>query len=209
MHEIQIRNKYFRIAITLVILCFAAHPCWVLAEELTGSLTICYAVSTEGKAMPIEGAEFSLYKVADIDGNLKVTSLYSDHDFLNMDADEMEKLSSELANKLKVADISGVTDKKGMVTFPDLDTGIYLVKQSGRYGNSVDYDVARPFLIGVPSEDGYDVICYPKTSPRKSAVPKTGDNMKIWEKVLSLAAAGSLLAGVLYLFKKKGEDDRC
>ena len=211
MHERHIKHTCMMVTIIVVITCFAAQICPALAEDMKGSLTICYCVNEEGHSRQIDGAEFSLYQIADYGPNLKVMPLYGEYDFVNMKAEELSDLAEELSKKKLEPRNSGMTDRNGIVVFPDLDAGFYLVKQTGAEDGSRSYENASPFIINVPSEDGFDVICYPKTVSRKqkSIVPSTGDVMNIQGAIISAVAGGTLLIGVLLSSKKGRGDDRC
>ena len=66
-------------------------------------------------------------------------------------------------------------------------------------------ETAKPFLISVPSEEGYDVVCYPKTTILKDKVnPKTGDEMGLRGETVLLISSVMLLVGLLISRSEEG-----
>ena len=206
MNERSFKDNYFRVAIIMVMLCFFACACSAFAEDITGSLTIKYEFKEGEDADLIKGASFSVYSLED----------YSDNeDLFRLSADQIDALSKELSSTLTESVITGVTDDNGSLVIPDLDLGIYLVKQTGREDEALSFEEARPFMVSIPSEDGYDVVCYPKTVPLKTDNsehtdnPKTGDIMSIQTMLIVLLAGTVLLIVALFLISRKGGDDPC
>ena len=209
MYERMKKIDYFWITIALVILCFVALPSAALAEELTGSLTVCYTYRDGNTTVPIDGAVFSIYRIADYDGGLNIKTGWGDINISGMTAEDVEKLSEKLSGKVTEPLISGITGEDGTVSFPDLENGVFLVKQTGRTGSSRDYEIAVPFLVTITSAEGDDLICYPKTNPIKRVNPATGDDLKLKNELMVFFAGAVLLAGLSIVFRAKGGDDRC
>ena len=209
MYERIKKIGYIRITIALVILCFMALTSGVLAEDLTGSLTVCYTYRDGNTTVPIDGAVFSIYRIADYDGSLNIKTGWGDIDISGMTAEDVEKLSEKLSGKVTEPLISGITGEDGTVSFPDLENGVFLVKQTGRTGSSRDYEIAVPFLMTITSAEGDDLICYPKTNPIKRVNPATGDDLKLKNELMVFFAGAVLLAGLSIVFRAKGGDDRC
>ena len=60
-------------------------------------------------------------------------------------------------------------------------------------------------MISVPSEEGYDVVCYPKTTILKDKVnPKTGDEMGLRGETVLLISSVMLLVGLLISRSEEG-----
>ncbi len=209
MYEKYIRKTFHGIAIALAVLCFSVHPCPVLADGLAGSLEVCYRTGETLPAAAIDGAVFTLYQIADHDEGPGLNSGHAEYDLMDMSAEAMDELSEKLSREAKEGGISGVTDMRGTVTFSDLAPGIYLVKQTGSTGKSEKYETAKPFLVSIPSEEGYDVICYPKTAAKKTIVPKTGDILGSKEAIIVLFASGAIGGVLLISGRRKGGNERC
>ncbi|MBQ1689881.1 MAG: hypothetical protein II018_01280 [Firmicutes bacterium] len=198
-------KKHIRIAIALAIFFIALFPCYVLAEGKTGSLEICYRVSDGGKVTNIDGAVFGIKRVTDYEGKLPSEGNKEQVNLLKLSAEETALLAEELSKGRDDWDIQGTTDKDGIIRFPDLETGIYLVTQTGGKGMSHKCETAKPFLISVPSEEGYDVVCYPKTTILKDKVnPKTGDEMGLRGETVLLISSVMLLVGLLISRSEEG-----
>ena len=198
MYERYIKNNVFTVTIVLVIVCFAAWTCPAYADSMTGSLTICYVVNDNGSEIQIDGAEFSIYNVED--------PILSPRQV--MSAEDVDKIAEELSEKDLDVLMTGVTDKKGNLVFHDLEKGVYLVKQTGKTRGSAAYDTARPFLVSIPSEEGYGLICYPKTSLLKNSEPETGDMTGLTGALLTFVTGVILLAGIVLSSKEERRDGR-
>lgn len=129
----------------------------------------------------IAGAEFSLYKVGEIDrfGEVEPTGAFADYpvSYENLDASGWKSLAEILAVYVEKDEIepvdSGVTDAQGELVFPkkadEMTTGLYLVigeehiYQHNRY-------IPEATLICLPNRDEnedwiYDVVISPKYGP--------------------------------------------
>lgn len=133
-------------------------------------------------ALPASGVEFTLYRVMDskeliqyFDGVSNDTEVNANSYFVN--GDYSQDVTAAVAKK-KVD--SKETNKDGIVTFEDLELGLYLVVESKKPVTVTK--AVEPFLVSVPmtriGEDGktipnewlYDIHVYPKNSTSKGDV---------------------------------------
>ncbi len=160
-------------------------------------LTISYQDGT----VPLAGAYFALYRVADVDetGELTITEDYAEYnvsvDIRGENDEAWRTLASTLegytlGGGVKPTD-SGTTDVNGQLTFPtgenQLLPGLYLVLGSRHRQGGMMYD-AQPFLVLLPALDmdandwNYDVTVTPKHESR----PEPNDTvdhkvLKVWK----------------------------
>ena len=135
----------------------------------------------------VEGAEITIYKVADAteyNNNLKFE--YVDEikscDF-NLEDLENSNATSEILKCITkdVLSITKSTNDKGIVTFDNLDLGLYIVTQSNKVEG---FSVIDSFLVMIPNvidnEWIYDISALPKTD-----IYKGMDHIinKVWNTV--------------------------
>lgn len=114
----------------------------------------------------IEGAEITLYKIANVkEDNHNLVFEYVD-ELSNCNL-SIASLKAEDVGKCINKDITGIkkfTSAEGVVYFDELDLGLYLVKQTNRVSGFSKID---PFLVMIPSEIDnkwiYDIESEPKT----------------------------------------------
>lgn len=160
-------------------------------EAGTGETTDVNKVPSDAKAL--EGAGFTIYKVADIDGlakyyNANPESLPSVDDYLT---DGEINASKVLETKSEVK-----TNNAGIAKFDNLDLGFYVVVETTT-PDKVTTPV-KPFIVSVPmtTKDGdnwlYDVHVYPKNKTTYGGVTleKTGKD-------------GTKLEGVTFILQKQ------
>lgn len=152
-------------------------------ENETGTLTVKYYDDSE-ETKPIEGAEFTIYKVANIgrkaEDGTSGAYLYLDDSlsFTNEDGSEVTDVEKYEASVLDVYDrqeelgiaeetykATEVVGKDGLAVFKDVPVGAYLVTET----KTMRYHIrSKSFLVSVPEtlENGYtwnyDVVCNPK-----------------------------------------------
>lgn len=150
-------------------------------EAGTGETTDVNKVPSDAKAL--EGAGFTIYKVADIDALAKYykanpESLPSVDDYLT-DGEINDSKVLETKSEVK-------TDNAGIAEFKDLALGFYVVVETTTPDKVTD--PVDPFIVSVPmtTKDGdnwlYDVHVYPKNKTTYGGVTleKTGkDEMKL------------------------------
>ena len=173
------------LAAIIFVLCICC--CSVFAD--TGTLKVVF--EKEDSDVYIEGAAISVYKIADIfvNGNTAsyvLTENYSDFAVMEDDRDVTfdgisASASADLAKRMAEAAInpaaSGVTDENGFFDAGRLETGMYLICQTGRTGVSEQYSMFEPFFISIPVFDEeqkvwvIDVTAYPKTRVSVTVTP--------------------------------------
>lgn len=163
------KNKLLSFCLALLLL--VALPLTVMAQDFdpdqSGSISVSL-VSKDG-AMPMAGAELSVFYVATVergaDGKLRYiyTSDFADCGIPMNDPDLTGKLDAFAAeNSDGCRKI--VTDTQGKACCGDLPLGLYLVRQTGQVEG---FAPCASFLVTVPMEmEGgyqYDVDAQPKT----------------------------------------------
>lgn len=133
-------------------------------------------------ALPASGVEFTLYQVKDINELIKYFDGVSGDLEVNansyfVDGDYSKGVTADVAGKWHD---SKKTSKDGIVTFENLELGLYLVVESEKPVTVTE--AVEPFLVSVPmtriGEDGkkipnewlYDIHVYPKNSTSKGDV---------------------------------------
>ena len=121
-------------------------------------LTISYTYDNE--KVKLDGAEISIYKVADVDihyGDVTYTmdDFYSKQlgkttDFAEVDENTSKEMAEKLSTGDRKADAVTVTDKEGNAVFNDIEPGIYLVSETAKRGTAGKYEYFGNFLITVP-----------------------------------------------------------
>lgn len=136
--------------------------CRVNATELknnneVGSLEIYHSYNEK----PLEGVEFSVYKVANLnkDFQYELTDAFKDYpiDFNNIkDKTDWYLLIDTLSSYVKVDNIKEEaklkTDSKGIALFNNMDLGLYLVIGETVIKDNMKY-VTKPFLVSIPTID--------------------------------------------------------
>lgn len=157
-------------------------------------------------AKPLAGAEFSIYKITDLD---EMKTYYSTNpadlpdwsDYVTQnDADTQEATGIKYAattNLTKAA--TRTTDTNGTATFSDLALGFYLVLETA-VPDSVSAPV-QPFIVSVPmtTKDGdnwlYDVHVYPKNETTYGKVDLVKEGVE-----------SAKLSGITFKLEKQGKD---
>lgn len=217
--------------------------CAVAAAVMTSGCFVTFAESNEGNVPDfdkensvsvtlkskendklVSGAEFKLYKVADVtldDGDL----VYSTVGDFAADEVDVSKLSdadyaASLEKKASNETASGTTDDNGTLKFSSLKAGLYLVVNTKAASG---YLKVNSFLVTAPSlTDGtwvYDVDASPKMetaaagSPTPSPTPTATPPAKIpqtgqvnWP-IPVLAISGLILFSVGWLLRKSKKND--
>lgn len=121
---------------------------------------------------PLQGVEFSIVKVTGVD--LTTNAGWTTAGKLTV-VDGVVKDGNTVYPTTAVA--SGATDAQGVLAFPSLGLGVYLVTETGAGGNPIAVK-SQPFLVSVPLPNNntwlYDVHVYPKNSV--TGVTKTVDD---------------------------------
>lgn len=159
-----------------------------------------------------EGVEFSISKIADIEGGLyKVKDDYKsvEVDLNNIKTANDLELAAELFKKVAKTDNLMKTNVNGECNIEDLDVGVYLVYAK----NIANYDNITPFIVSIPSWNekdksmSYDIQVIPKHTEilkkEKSKVPATAyDGSSIY---LALGSIGLIGSATLFFNARKKE----
>lgn len=209
-------------------LCLAAFPVHASVNNvppLSGqkaSLELRFIFNDNKTQKAISGAEFTLYRVADlsVSGNTAVFTPLTpfqahpvDYDHLSASASEKTAAAfAKLTAKAHPA-ANATTDSNGTARFSSLPYGMYLVVQTGTSGQAAAYDKVEPFLAMVPEgvDQGnghslwdYYAVIYPKTTVKARPTPstpgqpkshrvKTGDTTSLFERVGAILIASAAL----------------
>lgn len=175
-----------------------------------GSITIKLADAKNNQSK--EGVEFSISKIADIEGGLyKVKDDYKsvEVDLNNIKTANDLELAAELFKKVAKTDNLMKTNANGECNIEDLDVGVYLVYAK----NIANYDNITPFIVSIPSWNekdksmSYDIQVIPKhteiVKKEKSKVPATAyDGNSIY---LVLGSMGLIGSATLFFNARKKE----
>ncbi|MDY2960419.1 MAG: pilin N-terminal domain-containing protein [Hornefia sp.] len=202
-----------------------------LKDGKEGTLIIEYKQQGSKGETILDGVEFSIYKVANLEvknqfANYILTKEFHDNiiRFENMKASESNRAAKKLYGIVKSHNLRLLrkkTDLYGIAKFTEIEHGMYLVVQTGKYEkNKVKY-YSEPFLVSVPLATlkgntniwRYSVLAKPKTTTKKfihkpdRPKPDTGDHTEteIWG--LLFIACGVLLSWKLFGFGKNVEKE--
>lgn len=183
MHRHSILQKIFAVALVGMLVC-GSVPAMAedTAETSFGPCTL--RVEYLDETTPLSGVDFRVYRVADMEewGYYEYEAAFADSDVAlqyEMTNDEWVSAALDLAafayaNRIS-PDMTGTTNRDGLIVFKDIDAGLYLVE-----GDAIDIGKTRytpqVFCVVVPDRDVfgnpvYTVSVNPKfeTSP----VPET------------------------------------
>ncbi len=144
----------------------------VVNFDKTGTLYIDYAEDTEGEDA-VAGAEFTLYKVADLGSYGQFISIIDGYDTFASDTNVEAVLESAKSTYASGVPSGGYkytakTGSDGKATFSGVAIGLYIAEES----NPADkHFSSTPFFVSLPttSTDGtywiYEVTAYPKSLP--------------------------------------------
>ena len=176
------------LALVILMLFSIAVSAAPVAQTDSCSLTVNFTHNNK----PVSGTAFLVYKVASVGSNGKVNPCgkFASYPVIldNLDADGLTDaaltLSGYVLRDKIAADYKGITNKEGLVTFPEnggkMTPGMYLV-----IGDPVDFGsdtlVPKPFIVTLPyqneetGEYHNNVIAYAKYD----VVPHDGGKIKI------------------------------
>lgn len=152
----------------------------VLDKSHKGSIALTLKTSVEN--IPIEGAEFAAYWVADCvedSGKLRYKLsgdfVSSGIDLTKVDRKDTAKAAANFAKTHSTPVATAVTDASGNLTMDNLTVGLYLVIQT----NSLEkYSTVSPFFIAVGIVNGENVSYDSDATPKIEVVKKGGTNKK-------------------------------
>lgn len=189
----KIRNKFI-IALAIMLVAMAALTCPAMASDsgavdLIRNGSISVTLLDNQNSSPVSGAEITLYRVAGAyTFGYQLSYVFTD-DFkgcgMNLDNLRQDGLETHLATYASAQNLSGIASKKtdasGLVTFPDLETGLYLVLQTKTTNG---YYAMDPFLVSVPmtiaNEWVYDVDASPKVEVNTDTATTRLTVRKVW-----------------------------
>ena len=178
------------------LLCIFFAFCMVLGM----GITVSAAAPTGSLLVYAKGGEVTLYRAGDVEGSgFRLTEAFGGG-YVTFQDSLSENLASWLAERAE----GGTTlkaDKDGVVSFPDLEEGLYLVVQTEAASG---YYPFNPFLVNIPW-DGYewDMDAKPKMELLPKQSPQTGDD--ILPAVAAMLLSGMGLAFCLGRRKKKAQ----
>lgn len=186
-------ERLITIVLSAAIIVMSGITAWA-SGSIDLSREIGLTISYQDDGIPLVGAEFDLYYVAemDSDGVLRPTGDFSGYN-INLDINDRNlaiTLSTLVVrDKLTPLD-SGVTDENGELSFPssgELNVGIYLVLAHRHIQNGMRYD-ASPFIVQLPGYDGendcfiYEVYARAKTDSGADELGTISKKViKIWD----------------------------
>ena len=160
------------------------------------------------EATPLEGAEFSIWRVADIDGNVTIEGKTDQKFEVVGDTTDVENARALVGGK--TADAKQTTDKNGIAVFGKnnetnpLELGYYYVKETKTPANISS--TPAEFVVSVPMTDKktdggtkwiYDVTVYPKNVKTEAGVTINKVN----------AAGDTIKANAQFVLQKKASDN--
>ncbi len=159
------------------------------AMDLTQSGYISLTLLDSAQNTPVPGAELTLYKIANISASGNQLKYVPRAEFtdcgLTFEDLSQYGMASHLVAYADEKDVSCIltdtTNAKGQVTFSNLTTGLYLVRQT----NLTDgYYTMLPFLVSLPmSVDGvwvYDIDASPKAEVNTGTATTQLTAHKVW-----------------------------
>ncbi len=200
LKRIKMIKRMAAVLTAFVLVCISAVCYGAIDAGKKASLEIDYKY--EGS--PLSGAEFSIYKVANVSGEIQytVTDQFRDYSvsFDEIKNDGGRGLAGTLTGYISRDNIAplkkALTDTQGKALFGDIGTGLYVAVGSSVSTGGYTYK-AEPFLVCLPNRDeggwNYNVKAVPKLSRDKNPSGGGGYNppsqktreigvLKIWEK---------------------------
>lgn len=135
----------------------------MVMPDLEGEADLTISYTYDDEKVKLDGAEISLYKIADVDVYLGDVTYTLDEYFAKQLGEDFvieemsEELSMEAAKKLSVGDRKAnavtETDADGNAIFKDLDYGIYLVSETAKSGTADKYEYFGNFIVTIPEAE--------------------------------------------------------
>lgn len=201
--------KIFAVIICLSVVAAMPAASSAASVDTTATADLTIILTPDGVAVP--GADFKLYRIADISksGNFTLTPPFSNFPvvFKTHDADSLRKLALTLKGYVitqKIEpDYTGVTDSSGRAYFNDIPLGMYLVVGSSVTIGNTTY-VPETFIITLPAEaeNGsweYDVNVRTKTLVGMAGAMADLRVLKVWDDSGDSSARPNEITVELYL----------
>lgn len=153
----------------------AVFPAEAYAPEKTGSVRIALS-DLEVKHSSREGVEFRLWSVGAVDenGTPLIDEAYGIEKYPTT-GEELSSAAKKLSGKVSGTPYrTGRTNAQGVVSFTEVERGVYLVQAAEKNG----YGVVAPFLLHLPYWDEeesvfvYEAEAEPKASPNEPKKPE-------------------------------------
>lgn len=185
------------IAVLLAAWMLLVMPVTVLAAEFdmdrVGSISVTL-MEPEGKE-PIEGAELSLYHVAEVSLNSENKLSYTftgEFENCGCPLDDPE-LSGKLELFIQAEPVDArriETDANGTAVFTELPLGLYFVRQTNTVAG---YAPCSSFLVTIPNDGSEGYVYDINASPKTDVVKRTDISIrKVWNTDASTEAAQSV-----------------
>ena len=140
-------------ALLICLLCVCA---WAEGENCRLTLTLAFG------EQPVEGAEFSLYRVGEMQmsggaAGFMPLAAYAKvcASFDGMTASQNRQYAEQLAAMvdLNAPNARARTGKDGGASYENLTAGMYLAVQTGASGQAQAFETCKPFLVSLPTAD--------------------------------------------------------
>lgn len=200
--------------LSCLIVVIHAAATFAYSVDSKGSLTIDFKTSDTEVGIP--GAEFTLYKIADLNANGSFTPYTSDLDVYKKDGESNEdliyRLSEAATTYYKTSAgtvLEGRTSSSGSLVFSDVPYGAYIGINTDP---AAGYTESEAFLVSIPTTingDNYitDITVSPKPVEKPVITPsiitntpipvKTGDDSMILPYLILGMAAGVCITWVV------------
>lgn len=141
------------VALLICLLCVCA---WAEGENCRLTLTLAFG------EQPVEGAEFSLYRVGEMQmsggaAGFVPLAAYAKvcASFDGMTASQNRQYAEQLAAMvdLNAPNARARTGKDGGASYENLTAGMYLAEQTGASGQAQAFETCKPFLVSLPTAD--------------------------------------------------------
>ena len=139
-----------------LLLCLLCVCAWAEGENCRLTLTLAFG------EQPVEGAEFSLYRVGEMQmsggaAGFVPLAAYAKvcASFDGMTASQNRQYAEQLAAMvdLNAPNARARTGKDGGASYENLTAGMYLAVQTGASGQAQAFETCKPFLVSLPTAD--------------------------------------------------------
>ena len=178
--------KKFIGSLLVLIFCFSFNVSAKVTIDTSKKASITINHSYEN--VPLSGAQCKIYKVATLssDGNLEITDEFKEYPVqFNRLSDKTEwyQIADTLDSYIKAYGIphhrTDKTSENGIVSFSDLDLGLYLVNvEDSNYKDKILK--SKPVLVSLPSvNDKNDIIHHITINPKFESMELLNNNLKV------------------------------
>lgn len=178
----EVMKRSFAFLLAILVLLMALPVTSMASGKKDGKLTVNFSFTADGKDVPISGATFSLYTIAEgtltgqgmkFKAKLEYLLYTGQKHFNEMKESEFHALTEKVEKHVKLKNIEpdfvAVTDDKGQFVI-EIPYGIYLVRQTASEGQAANFLGAPTFLAIVPATDPktgeiIESVAEPKAEP--------------------------------------------